>query len=366
VHIGLRHVAGPVQRRGANQLERGAFTFAPEHDDGPDEEPRTNAELDQSQLVEQAATRGATPGHQQERDCRKQLHEARSDHDEGDDQPAAAGVAAALVGADGSQDSRHSLWPRKRAANSSPASCQRGLLAPSGARFAPRDVCGDSLAFAHRQLAVKLRRDRLARRFTLHRHLVGSDQPKVPALAAIVGQTSVGSGRPHTLQRVDEDLATAIGEAHADVWRLCAYLVDRQSADDLAQETFLRAYRGMDSYRGEAPVRSWLLTIARRTCAAEIDLRARRRDLALKVRPIGRTETSPASGVDIELLIAALTPDRRDAFVLTQVIGCDYAEAAAICECPVGTIRSRVARARDDLIAAMSADNDLADTRPGS
>lgn len=165
---------------------------------------------------------------------------------------------------------------------------------------------------------------------------------------------------------MDTDLATAIGDAHADVWRLCAYLVDRQSADDLAQETFLRAYRGLESYRGDAPVRSWLLTIARRTCAAEIDLRARRRDIALKVRPLRRLETNPAAGVDLELLIAGLPPQRRDAFVLTQVIGCDYAEAAAICECPVGTIRSRVARARDELIAAINSDAEVADVRPGS
>jgi RNA polymerase sigma-70 factor (ECF subfamily) len=51
------------------------------------------------------------------------------------------------------------------------------------------------------------------------------------------------------------------------------------------------------------------------------------------------------------LLLAALQEERRAAFVLTQVIGCSYAEAAAICGCPVGTIRSRVARAREDLDA---------------
>jgi RNA polymerase sigma-70 factor (ECF subfamily) len=51
------------------------------------------------------------------------------------------------------------------------------------------------------------------------------------------------------------------------------------------------------------------------------------------------------------MLIAALDPDRRAAFVLTQLLGCSYAEAAAICGCLEGTIRSRVARARTDLIA---------------
>jgi RNA polymerase sigma-70 factor (ECF subfamily) len=49
-------------------------------------------------------------------------------------------------------------------------------------------------------------------------------------------------------------------------------------------------------------------------------------------------------------LLSRLDPDRRTAFVLTQLLGFDYAGAAAICGCPAGTIRSRVARARDQLI----------------
>jgi RNA polymerase sigma-70 factor (ECF subfamily) len=54
--------------------------------------------------------------------------------------------------------------------------------------------------------------------------------------------------------------------------------------------------------------------------------------------------------VDIDLLISALPVERRVAFVLTAVVGLDYAEAARVCEVPIGTIRSRVSRARDDLI----------------
>jgi RNA polymerase sigma-70 factor (ECF subfamily) len=52
-------------------------------------------------------------------------------------------------------------------------------------------------------------------------------------------------------------------------------------------------------------------------------------------------------------LVAALEPERREAFVLTQVVGLSYAEAADVCSCPVGTIRSRVARARADLVSAL-------------
>ena len=56
--------------------------------------------------------------------------------------------------------------------------------------------------------------------------------------------------------------------------------------------------------------------------------------------------------VEIRVLLEGLTPERRDALVLTQVLGLSYDEAAEVCGCPLGTIRSRVARARDDLIAA--------------
>jgi RNA polymerase sigma-70 factor (ECF subfamily) len=153
----------------------------------------------------------------------------------------------------------------------------------------------------------------------------------------------------------DAALGELIAATRTDVWRLCAYLVDRQSADDLTQETFLRACRGLARFRGDAPVRAWLLSIARRTCAAEIDARARQRDLRLHVQALRAdgTATDVTAGVDIDLLIAGLSTERRTAFVLTQVIGCDYAEAAAVCECPIGTIRSRVARARADLVNAL-------------
>lgn len=66
---------------------------------------------------------------------------------------------------------------------------------------------------------------------------------------------------------------------------------------------------------------------------------------------------SLASGVELDRLLENLDVDRRAAFVLTQVLGLEYAEAAQVCNCPVGTIRSRVARARADLIAALEADD---------
>lgn len=148
-------------------------------------------------------------------------------------------------------------------------------------------------------------------------------------------------------------LSAWIRSSQAEVWRLCAQLVSREQADDVTQEVYLRAYRALPSFRGESSARTWLLAIARRTCADAVrDLRRRRRLSARIERP--DTEIDPSRAVDVEALLAGLDPDRRTAFVLTQVLGLSYQEAAEICGCPVGTIRSRVARARSDLIERLT------------
>jgi RNA polymerase sigma-70 factor, ECF subfamily len=157
-------------------------------------------------------------------------------------------------------------------------------------------------------------------------------------------------------------LASFVRETQGDVWRLCAYLVDPAAADDLAQDTYLRAIPALRKFRGDATVRAWLLAIARRACAAEIAARSRDRRLAARLAAVpdaalGQPPAEPGGQAAADELVAALEPGRRAAFVLTQLLGCSYAEAAAVCGCPVGTIRSRVARAREDL-DAMLTDND--------
>jgi RNA polymerase sigma-70 factor (ECF subfamily) len=150
-------------------------------------------------------------------------------------------------------------------------------------------------------------------------------------------------------------LAMLIQRSQSDVWRLCAHLVDAAAADDLTQETYLRVIGALKGFRGDAAVRTWLLTIARRVCAAEVSARLRDRELHTRLAampPAGLAGQAPEAGGQtvVALLLSVLEPERRAAFVLTQMIGCSYAEAAAVCGCPVGTIRSRVARAREDLI----------------
>jgi RNA polymerase sigma-70 factor (ECF subfamily) len=147
-----------------------------------------------------------------------------------------------------------------------------------------------------------------------------------------------------------------------DVQRLLAHLSGPVEADDLTQETFLRAMRGLPGFAGRSSARTWLLSIARRVAVDHIRAEVRRpRTAALEaVNPGALEQAHPGQGsrfedgVLLRRLVDALPIDRREAFVATQMLGLSYAEAAEVCDCPIGTIRSRVARAREDLTAALS------------
>ena len=150
--------------------------------------------------------------------------------------------------------------------------------------------------------------------------------------------------------------AALVRATQSDVWRLCVALGDRQSADDLTQETYLRAFGSLHRFAGRSSVRTWLLAIARRVCADALRTR-RRRPVVVSAVPAA---AQPADGADrvaevvtVIDLLERLDADRREAFVLTQLLGLSYTEAAEVAGCPVGTIRSRVARARADLVDAV-------------
>ncbi len=170
--------------------------------------------------------------------------------------------------------------------------------------------------------------------------------------------------------RGDGDALTAFVRAtQADVWRYVAYLTDREHADDLTQETFLRALRGLRTFRGDVPARVWLLSIARRTVVDHFRKQGRTPTVAASldldptvVDRIAPTTPDPAGEVTLQQLVAGLDPDKRAAFVLTQINGLSYEDAAAACGVPIGTIRSRVARAREDLLVAMRSDAPAVET----
>jgi RNA polymerase sigma-70 factor (ECF subfamily) len=150
--------------------------------------------------------------------------------------------------------------------------------------------------------------------------------------------------------------AEFVRSTQAEVWRYAASLVDPDSADDLTQETYLRAFRALPAFEGRSTARTWLLGIARRTCADHLRTVLRRRRLDARLVAHAHTDAAhpdPGGHLDAADLLRRLPEERRGAFVLTQVLGLSYAEAAAVEGVAVGTIRSRIARARAELVDAV-------------
>ncbi|MGW2379731.1 sigma-70 family RNA polymerase sigma factor [Streptomyces sp. NPDC001658] len=149
---------------------------------------------------------------------------------------------------------------------------------------------------------------------------------------------------------------------HCDVLRYVAHLsADPQSADDLTQETFIRALGSLHRFEGRSSARAWLLSIARRAVIDDFRRAAARPRLADRHDwRLAAEQTQPVDvpgfeeGIALLDLLATLPDERREAFVLTQLLGLSYTEAADATDCPVGTIRSRVARARATLLELLA------------
>ncbi|MFI1014394.1 sigma-70 family RNA polymerase sigma factor [Streptomyces sp. NPDC020965] len=145
-----------------------------------------------------------------------------------------------------------------------------------------------------------------------------------------------------------------------DVRRFVAHLTaDVPGAEDLTQETYERALAGLSRFAGRSCARSWLLAIARRVVVDRYRRAAARPRIADTTDWLVAADRAQSryarqlpgfeESVAFTDALRALEPGRRQAFVLTRLLGLSYAEAADMLGCPVGTIRSRVARARRDL-----------------
>jgi RNA polymerase sigma-70 factor (ECF subfamily) len=132
--------------------------------------------------------------------------------------------------------------------------------------------------------------------------------------------------------------------------------IDR--ADDLVQETLLRAIANIDSFQPGTNMSAWMFTILRNLFRSEY--RKRRREVedtdgsyaeSLKSHP---EQGSRLEFQEFRTALAKLPPDQREALVLVGASGFSYEEAANICGCAVGTIKSRVNRARTRLADLLS------------
>src|ERR1700749_3298533 len=129
-------------------------------------------------------------------------------------------------------------------------------------------------------------------------------------------------------------------------------------ADGLVQETLLRAIANIDSFQPGSNLPAWLFTILRNLFRSEY--RQRRREVedtdgsyeeSLKSHP---EQQSRVEFEEFRVALAKLPQDQREALLLVGASGFSYEEAAAICECAVGTIKSRVNRARNRLADLLS------------
>ena len=146
-----------------------------------------------------------------------------------------------------------------------------------------------------------------------------------------------------------------------DVWRLVAHLSGTENADDLTQETYLRMMGSLPRFAARSSARTWLLSLARRAWVDSVRHdSARPKKSAVEVENAAEQITTGESWselADARVLLQQLPEERREALILTQVLGYSYAEAAEIAGCRVGTIRSRVARARKNLVEAIHSDS---------
>ena len=137
---------------------------------------------------------------------------------------------------------------------------------------------------------------------------------------------------------------------------------DRSAAEDLTQETFLRAWRARAGYRGGDPsVRGWLCTIAANV--ARDHIRARRRrpiETEAVYDDIPSMSDDPAAAAEaivsleqLRLALAALPANHREMFLLRERDGLSYKEIAGVMQCPIGSVMSGLARARERLLEAM-------------
>src|SRR5471030_2313301 len=158
-----------------------------------------------------------------------------------------------------------------------------------------------------------------------------------------------------------------------DVYTLARYLLhDATDAEDAVQECYLRALKHFDSYRGPA-MKPWLLAILRNVCRAEF---ARRASAAIspvedaaedeQATPLWHeTQDTPEAQVlrrwdaaTVRRLVADLAEPFRETFVLREIHDLSYREIAGIVDAPVGTVMSRLARARAMLRSAWMAEEE--------
>ena len=157
----------------------------------------------------------------------------------------------------------------------------------------------------------------------------------------------------------DADAFERLVRAHADAVYAHAlrFFSDRGLAEDATQEVFLKVYRSLAGFDGRSSFSTWLFRLTRNVC---IDMMRRSRRVPTPVDPATVAPPSVpdfADGVvtahSVERAVATLPPEDRDALSAVSLFGLTYEEAGIVLGIPVGTVKSRVFRARRTLLALL-------------
>ena len=150
-------------------------------------------------------------------------------------------------------------------------------------------------------------------------------------------------------QSLRDALVGEMGNLRAFAVSLCG---DKERADDLVQETLFKAWNHLDSFKEGTNLKAWLFTILRNTYFSE--RRKRKREVEdAEGMYAAKLATRPEQHGHMDM---RLPDDQREALVLVGAAGFSYEEAADICGCAVGTIKSRVNRARNRLADMLGLD----------
>jgi RNA polymerase sigma-70 factor, ECF subfamily len=141
------------------------------------------------------------------------------------------------------------------------------------------------------------------------------------------------------------EFEAVVREHHAKILALClSILRDRASAEDAAQDAFLKAYRAFDKFQGKAALSTWLYRIATNRCLDLLRERARR-----KTEPLAEAGKEEGSGLETADLLSRLPDEQRAALALREVQGLSYEEIADALGCSVDAVKGRLKRARESL-----------------
>ena len=176
-------------------------------------------------------------------------------------------------------------------------------------------------------------------------------------------------------KQTEEHFERLAEENERKIYALCYHMMgNREDAQDCAQETMLRAFRAFDSFRRDAQFSTWAGKIAMNVCVDALrkrkdaySLDAMREDTGFDVK-----DESPGTYTLLEekerkrLLkegLSALAPEMRQMIILRDVQGMSYDEIAEILDMPLGTVKSRINRAREKLSVILRKSSELFSSR---